>query len=707
MRRYRIGFVGAGYIADWHAEAVAAIPGVELVAVCDRDADRAQRFSARHKVVHCFNGIDEMLSSQKLDAVHVLVPPDSHRAVAESALNAGCNVLVEKPMCANSGDCRSLAGLAQRRSLALAVNHNFLFSGVYEQLKRDLATGKLGRLLQIIIVWNKELPQLQSGPFGIWMFREPANMMLELGSHSVAHMFDLAGVPDEIEASAFDPVVLPGNRAIYRRWEVQAHKGETSITLCYSFRFGFPEHYIRVRGTTGVAMVDFDRNTYTVSRRTKYSLDFDRYFLVSSEAASLQRQARRTLLGYVYGKLKSSVAGKPYGESIYHSVRCFYQQIPQITDDRISPRLGSDVVALCEKIAANAGLAPCKEKTPAASPPSAPSSSPNVLVFGGTGFIGKHLVKELVRNGHNVRMLARNPNSIPDDLRNAQVEVVPGNMANPADLERALRGIQYVYHLARALVETREEYFEQDVTPTGKIAEACLAGKVRRLIYTSSIDSYYAGSPGSVVTEETPLDPRIRRRNDYAWAKAESEKMLLSMHREKGLPVIIFRPGIVIGPGGSPFHWGIGMWSWGSVCRCWGKGTNPLPLVLVEDVAKALVAALTPQGIEGQSFNLIDVPCVTAREYVQEMCRASGTQFDCEPTAIWRFYVADMLKWFVKCMIRHPGRRLPSYHDWESRTQQAIFDCTKAREVLGWRPASERVRLIREGIHLPTVEFFA
>ena len=66
--------------------------------------------------------------------------------------------------------------------------------------------------------------------------------------------------------------------------------------------------------------------------------------------------------------------------------------------------------------------------------------------------------------------------------------------------------------------------------------------------------------------------------------------------RASGLPVVIFRPGIVIGPGSSPLHWGVGMWSHDAVCQLWGRGRTPLLLVLVDDVARALVAALTRAG---------------------------------------------------------------------------------------------------------------
>ena len=82
-------------------------------------------------------------------------------------------------------------------------------------------------------------------------------------------------------------------------------------------------------------------------------------------------------------------------------------------------------------------------------------------------------------------------------------------------------------------------------------------------------------------------------------------------------------------------------------------------------------------------------------------------KLDVAATPIRRFYTADMFKWLVKIVVRHPDRKRPSYRDWESRTQQAIFDCTKAKERLDWKPNGDRLYLIRQGIEAPANEAFA
>jgi nucleoside-diphosphate-sugar epimerase len=147
------------------------------------------------------------------------------------------------------------------------------------------------------------------------------------------------------------------------------------------------------------------------------------------------------------------------------------------------------------------------------------------------------------------------------------------------------------------------------------------------------------------------------------------------------------------------------MWWNDSVCQMWGAGKNKLPLVLVEDVAAGLIAAMEKQGIEGRLFNLVGEPCLSAREYLDELDRAGGMRIQRHATPILRFYLTDLMKWAVKVAVGHKERRLPSYRDWESRTQGAVFDCTAARTTLGWQPVRSRDELVRRGIQEPLMEY--
>ncbi|HWA99961.1 MAG TPA: NAD-dependent epimerase/dehydratase family protein, partial [Pirellulales bacterium] len=429
--------------------------------------------------------------------------------------------------------------------------------------------------------------------------------------------------------------------------------------------------------------------------------------------------------------------GNAFGYSIQRSLQAFYASVTGAADSRMSTQLGVDVVNLCHDIANQVRSdvpppeAACSAKplvvanhrrsesdgfhtglngTATASCSTACALADReyaatTLVLGGTGFIGKELVRQLVERNYRVKVLSR-ASATPGDLfEHPAVEMVRGSMANPAVLAGALEGVDHVFHLARAHVKRWADWQQLDVQGTKTVAEACLRAGVKRLIYTGTIDSYYAGRGAGTIREETGLDRHIRRRNYYARAKCEAESLLLDLHRRHRLPVVIFRPGIVLGPGGSPFHWGVGMWSGNTVCQLWGEGKHPLPIVLVSDVAAAMIAAIDEPGIEGESFNLVGEPSLSAREYLDELGRTLNVRLDVIPKPIWQFYLADMLKWCVKCAVRHPDRKLPSYRDWESRTQRARFDCTKAQQRLKWRPTTDRARIVREGIVEPAAEF--
>ena len=112
----RVGFLGTGYIADWHAKALGTIPGVSLVAVCDKDLPRARTFGERYGAARCYESLEQMLGDgeSELDVVHVLLPPDLHARAASALIDAGLHVFLEKPMATDAQECALLVEHASK-----------------------------------------------------------------------------------------------------------------------------------------------------------------------------------------------------------------------------------------------------------------------------------------------------------------------------------------------------------------------------------------------------------------------------------------------------------------------------------------------------------------------------------------------------------------------------------------------------------------
>src|SRR5436305_1051104 len=93
----RVALVGAGYVAQFHRDVLAETPGVNLVAVCDADADRARAAARQWGIPNAVGAVEE-LRDLAIDIAHVLVPPDLHVKVTRALLEMGIGVLIEKPM---------------------------------------------------------------------------------------------------------------------------------------------------------------------------------------------------------------------------------------------------------------------------------------------------------------------------------------------------------------------------------------------------------------------------------------------------------------------------------------------------------------------------------------------------------------------------------------------------------------------------------
>jgi predicted dehydrogenase len=134
-RKLRAAVVGVGYLGQFHAEKLAALKDVELVAVADADAARARHVAAKYG---CAAHTDPLELIAGVDLVSIAVPTELHHAVARGFLDAGVHVLVEKPIARTLEEAEALVALALKRGALLAVGHLERFNPAFRALAATL-----------------------------------------------------------------------------------------------------------------------------------------------------------------------------------------------------------------------------------------------------------------------------------------------------------------------------------------------------------------------------------------------------------------------------------------------------------------------------------------------------------------------------------------------------------------------------------------
>jgi dihydroflavonol-4-reductase len=175
----------------------------------------------------------------------------------------------------------------------------------------------------------------------------------------------------------------------------------------------------------------------------------------------------------------------------------------------------------------------------------------STLITGGTGFLGSHLVRQLVEEGNrDIRVMAT---SIPDWLVDLGVEPLEGSVLKSGDVARALEGIRDVYHLAGKVSREKDdarEMYALHVEGTRLLCEAAKARGVKSMVLASTSGTIAVTSDGEVVPDETyppPLD--IISRWPYYASKAYQEMAALQSFNGKGMRLVIMNPSLLLGPG--------------------------------------------------------------------------------------------------------------------------------------------------------------
>src|SRR6202140_4589726 len=288
----------------------------------------------------------------------------------------------------------------------------------------------------------------------------------------------------------------------------------------------------------------------------------------------------------------------------------------------------------------------------------------NCLVIGGTQFIGRQLVAELLKAGHAVTVLHRRPKH---DL-GRRVKNITADRNDPQAIKSALAGTKFevvfdhVYDWERGTTAAQVE---------GTVR--AIGNRLHRYIFMSSVAAYGDGLNHHEGDALAPDDaPELYVRN-----KAMSERALFRLHQRLGLPVVTLRPPFIYGPG-NPFYREAFFWDRlreGRPIILPGDGRRLMQFVYIKDLVTACIKVMDAEDVEGHAFNIANPRPLTQVEAVEAFARAAGKE-------------ATFVRWPRERILRAGGHPMgPKLYFGQYFDMPAItVVVNKAQRVLKFKP---------------------
>lgn len=316
----------------------------------------------------------------------------------------------------------------------------------------------------------------------------------------------------------------------------------------------------------------------------------------------------------------------------------------------------------------------------------------NVLVTGGSGFVGSHVVRLLAERGDHVRVLVRATSS-PDNLAGLPVECVQGDLRDPDSLLRAVRGCQQVFHCAadyRLWTPDPADLYRANVDGTDALLKACRATGVERTVVTSSVAAVGIPKDGTPGHEDTPVSLQDMI-GHYKRSKFLGEAVAMRYAAE-GDPVVVVNPSTPVGPQD------LKPTATGRIITDFLNGRMPayvqtgLNLVAVEDVARGHLLA-AERGVPGRRY-ILGCQDMTLKEILDMLADLSGLPAPTIQIPLWVAFLIACVDQFVSAGILRREPRV-SIEAVRMARKKMWFDSTRARQELGYEPGPVRPALER------------
>jgi nucleoside-diphosphate-sugar epimerase len=310
-----------------------------------------------------------------------------------------------------------------------------------------------------------------------------------------------------------------------------------------------------------------------------------------------------------------------------------------------------------------------------------------VLVTGATGFTGGHLARALAGRGYAVRALVRRPEA--SRLGEAGIDLVPGDLEDRASLDRAVRDVDVVYHIAAIYRQAglpHAKYRAVNATAVRSIIEAAAGAGVRRVVHCSTV-----GVHGDIEQPPANEDAPLRPGDVYQETKVEGEAVARAAAKNTGMEVVIARPTGIYGPGDRRL-----LKLFRGVARrrfvILGNGRIYYHLTYIDDLVEGFRLCGEVPAAAGRTYILAGGEVTTLEELVKMIAEEANVPAPRLHLPVWPFWIAGAA---CEAICAPLGIEPPLYRRRvDFFTKSRAFDISRARTELGYNPGVT----LRDGI---------
>lgn len=311
----------------------------------------------------------------------------------------------------------------------------------------------------------------------------------------------------------------------------------------------------------------------------------------------------------------------------------------------------------------------------------AQAAKQRILVTGGTGFTGSHLVKRLLSKGHEVVALDNQKGFFSDELQRLGAQIVIGSVTDKNLMDQLVQGCDVVHHLAAAFRRidlAKKVYWDINVNGTRYLLESAYRHNVKKFVYCST-----CGVHGNIKNPPAPETAPIKPADYYQYTKYEGERVAHEFIA-KGMDVTILRPAAIYGPG-DPERW-LMLFKQVAPGRffMFGKGKVTYHPLYIDNLVDAFELAVEKEASAGQTYLIADAHYYSLNELVKATAEALGIDVSIIRLPFWPLWTAALLCEAVCTPLRITPPLFRRRVDWFQ--QSRAFDISKARRELGYDP---------------------